>query len=142
MSNVATPEALPAINQLAGECIERFFDVLIRRGPSRAIDRSFLRVNSVSDVEPWSGLLTANSPGTLPPTIPIFLAQGTKDPLVLPRVTLDYMAKLCKAGSVVRFDSMPGVGHAFAGRDSAVTAIDWITDRFNGITPPNNCAPN
>ncbi len=116
--------------------------MLIRRGPSKAIDRSFLKVNNVSDVEPWGSLLASNTLGTLPPAIPIFLAQGTKDPLVLPRITLDYMAELCKAGSAVRFDSMPGVGHAFAGRDSAAAAIDWITDRFKGITPPNDCAPN
>ncbi len=38
MTNAVTPAAIPVIDRLAGECIERFFDVLIRRGPSRALD--------------------------------------------------------------------------------------------------------
>lgn len=142
MSDVVIPSAIPVINQLAGECIERFFDVLIRRGPSRALDRSFLKVNNISDVAPWNGLLAANTPGTLPRGVPIFLAQGMKDPLVLPSITLSYMAKLCKAGSAVRLYSMPGVGHAFAGRDSAATAISWVADRFHGTAAPSNCNLN
>jgi acetyl esterase/lipase len=139
LSNVVTPAAVPVINQLAEECIERFFDVFIRRGPSRALDRSFLKVTNVSEVAPWNGLLAANSPGTLSPSIPIFLAQGMKDPLVLPQITLAYMAKLCKAGSSVQLYSMPGVGHLFAGRDSAASAIDWIAGRFAGSAAPSNC---
>jgi acetyl esterase/lipase len=139
LTNVVTPAAIPVINQLAGECIERFFDVLIRRGPSRALDRSFLKVDNVSEVAPWNGLLADNTPGTLSAVIPIFLAQGMKDPLVLPQITLAYMAKLCKAGSAVQLYSMPGVGHLFAGRDSAPSAIDWIADRFAGSAAPSNC---
>jgi alpha-beta hydrolase superfamily lysophospholipase len=139
LSNVVTAAAIPVIDQLAGECIERFFDVFIRRGPSRALDRSFLKVANVSEVAPWNGLLAANSPGTLSASIPIFLAQGMKDQLVLPQITSDYMAKLCKAGSAVRFYSIPGVGHLFAGRDSAATAVDWIADRFTGSAAPSNC---
>ena len=42
MATVVTPQAIPVINQLADECIERFFDVLVRRGPTQALARSFL----------------------------------------------------------------------------------------------------
>jgi acetyl esterase/lipase len=84
-------------------------------------------------------LLAANTPGTLPTTIPIFLAQGTADKLVLPQVTLGYMAKLCKAGSAVQLDSMPGVGHLFAARRSATATIDWLAARFKGTPAPSSC---
>jgi acetyl esterase/lipase len=139
LSSVVTPAAIPVIDQLAGECIERFFDVFIRRGPSRALDRSFLKVNNVAEVAPWSGLLAANTPGTLPSSVPIFLAQGMKDPLVLPQITSAYMAKLCQAGSAVQWYPMPGVGHLFAGRDSASNSIDWIAGRFAGSAAPSSC---
>ncbi len=139
MSNVITPAALPAIDRLAGECIERFFDVFNRRGPSRELNRSFLKVNSFSDVEPWRSLLASNTPGTLPNTIPIFLAQGMADKLVLPPITLGYMSKLCKAGSAVQLDSLSGVGHLFAARDSAAATINWIAGRFAGTAAPSNC---
>ncbi len=35
ITSVVTPQALPVINHLAGLCIERWFDLLIRRGPTR-----------------------------------------------------------------------------------------------------------
>jgi acetyl esterase/lipase len=141
IDNVVTPEGISTIDRLANECIERFFDVIARRGPSRALTRSFLKVHNVSDIEPWHSLLVSNSPGPLPPTIPFFLAQGTKDPLVLPSVTQAYLAKLCRAGSPVQFDSLPNVGHLFAARDSAKSAIPWLTARFQHAPPPNTC-PN
>ena len=142
ITRVVTPAALPIIDELANECIETIVDVFERRGPSKALDRSFLSVNDLADREPWRSLLARNTPGALPPSIPVFLAQGDADKLVLPRVTLDYRAKLCREGSRVEFDLMPGVGHAFAGRDAANAAIDWIGDRFEGVPAPNSCGQN
>jgi acetyl esterase/lipase len=80
-----------------------------------------------------------NSSGILPPRISIFLAQGASDELVRPGVTQDCMARLCSSGSKVRLFVMPGVGHGFAGRDSAGAAADWIADRFAGYEPPDDC---
>ena len=139
ITKVVTPAALPVIDQLANGCIETIIDVLERRGPSQALDRSFLAVNDLADREPWASLLARNTPGTLPPRIPIFLAQGSTDNLVLPQVTLDYRAKLCRAGSRVQFDLVPGVGHLSIARDAAPAAIDWIDDRFSGEPAPSNC---
>ncbi len=140
MDSVVTPEAIPIINRLANLCIERFFDVLTRRGPTRALDRSFLKVNSFADKEPWRSLLAQNSPGLLPRNVPVFIAQGTADPLVRPQVTLNYAAKLCRSGNPVQVYLMPGVGHAFAARRGAPLAIQWISDRFSGLPAPSNCA--
>ena len=139
ITKVVTPAALPVINELANDCIETIFDVLERRGPSRELDRSFLSVNNLADRQPWRGLLARNTPGRLPPDIPIFLAQGSTDTLVLPRVTQDYRARLCQAGSRVEFDLVPGVGHLFVARDAAPAAIDWIGERFAGAPAPSNC---
>jgi Secretory lipase len=76
MDSVVTPQAIPAINQLAGDCIERFFDLFARRGPTQALSRSFLRVNDFASEEPWRSLLQENSPGALPRRLPVFLAQA------------------------------------------------------------------
>jgi acetyl esterase/lipase len=136
---VVTPEAIPIINRLANLCIERFFDILTRRGPTRALDRSFLKVNSFADKEPWRSLLTQNTPGLLPRNVPVFLAQGTADKLVQPQVTLKYAAKLCHSGNPVQLYLLPGEGHAFAARRSALVAVKWMSDRFAGRPAPSNC---
>jgi acetyl esterase/lipase len=139
IANVVSPQAMPAVDRLANGCIERFFDAIDRRGPSRELTQSFLTVSNLSDAKPWGGLLASNTPGTLPPSIPVFLAQGMKDTLVRPAVTENYMQGLCKAGSAVEWYPVPGSGHLFVARDSAGAAVDWIAARFAGSPAPSNC---
>jgi acetyl esterase/lipase len=139
MSRVVTPAAIPVVDRLAGLCIERAFDMLTRRGPTQALARQFLKVKDISDLQPWRSLLAANTPGALDPAIPVFLAQGSADKLVLPAVTRDYMNKLCHAGSAVAYDLLPGVSHGFSGRDGAEAAVAWMAERFEGKPAPTNC---
>jgi acetyl esterase/lipase len=96
-------------------------------------------VDDITRVEPWRSLLLENIPGTLPPDIPVFVAQGDADRLVLPVVTQTYVQRLCKAGSKVQYISMPGVKHGWAGADSALPAVAWIADRFDGKQAPDSC---
>jgi acetyl esterase/lipase len=138
-TKVVTPQAEPVIDRLANLCIERWFDLLTRRGPTQALERSFLRVNDLADQEPWRRLLEENSPGPLPPDIPVFLAQGSADGLVRPAVTESYRERFCRAGVKVSFVLLPGVRHAFVARDIAGAAIDWIADRFANQPAPTNC---
>lgn len=139
ITSVVTPQALPVINHLAGLCIERWFDLLIRRGPTRTLERSFLSTDGLSSTEPWRHLLAENSPGPLPASIPVFVAQGTADALVRPAVTAAYIASLCHHGSKVQFEMIQGVGHAFIARDAAHDAVAWIAARFAGGSSPNDC---
>jgi acetyl esterase/lipase len=139
IDRVVEPAAVPTIDRLAEECIESVFDIGIRQRTERPLEQTFLSVKNLADVEPWRSLAMRNSPDTLPPRISIFLAQGASDELVRPAVTQDYMARLCSSGSKVRLFLMPGVGHGFAGRDSAGAAVDWIADRFAGYAAPDDC---
>jgi acetyl esterase/lipase len=138
---VVKPNAIPVIERLASECIERWFDILTRRGPTVALENSFLTVNDLADIEPWRRLLAENTPGPVPPDIPVFAAQGSADGLVRPSVTEAYVDELCRRGSKVQFDLMHGVGHAFIARDAADKAIAWIAARFGDGTPPDSCRP-
>jgi predicted esterase len=85
-------------------------------------------------------LLAQNSPGTLPSDIPIFLAQGTDDVIILPDVTNAYAAKLCQAGSKVQILSMPGIGHGRAAQASTQAMLEWIGDRFAGKQASDGCS--
>jgi acetyl esterase/lipase len=69
----------------------------------------------------------------------VFLAQGTTDKVVRPDVTLAYANRLCRHGNKVVFDTLPNVGHLFAARDSARSAIGWIADRFAGKPAQTDC---
>ena len=139
MDKVIAPEAMPTVYRLATESIESLVDNILRTATSRPLAQEFLTVTNPATIEPWKSLLVRNTPGALPPSIPVFLAQGGADGLVRPEVTLTYMKHLCRAGSRVRLLMMPKVSHGFAGRDSADAAVDWMSDRFIGHAPPDDC---
>jgi dienelactone hydrolase len=134
-----TPAALPVLERLANVCIERWFDVFIRHGPTLALERHFLTVRDLASIEPWQGLLAQNSLGPLPSDVPVFITRGTTDLLVRPSVTTAYVNALCRNGSRVRLKMMQGVGHAFIARDAADDAVCWIAARFDGQLAPRDC---
>jgi acetyl esterase/lipase len=139
IGSVVAPAAMPTVDRLATECIESVYDMLMREETSKPLARDFLTVANPATLEPWHSLLVRNTPGTLPPELSVFLAQGSADQLVRPQVTQSYMEKLCEAGSRVRMLVMPNVNHGFAGRDSAGAAVGWIADRFAERPPPSDC---
>jgi pimeloyl-ACP methyl ester carboxylesterase len=140
MDKVVDRRAIPAIDQLAEECIEGPFDLRIRQRTEQPLEQHFLTTKHPSDVEPWHTLLAQNSPGTLPAGIPVFLAQGTDDVIIRPKVTQDYAAMLCGAGSKVRMLSMPNIGHGRAAQASTQAMLDWTSGRFAGATAPDDCS--
>jgi pimeloyl-ACP methyl ester carboxylesterase len=140
MDKLVDRRAMPAIDQLATECIEGPFDIGTRQRTEQPLEKYFLTTKHPSDFEPWHTLLAKNSPGALPPEIPVFLAQGTDDVIIRPKVTQDYAAALCGAGSKVRILSMPNIGHGRAAQASTQAVLDWTSDRFAGKAAPDDCS--
>jgi acetyl esterase/lipase len=139
LDGVIAAGAMPAVNALSNECIESPLDMLERSYSQRPLRQQFLDVDDITQIEPWRSLLQENTAPTLPPQLPVFVAQGDADRLVLPAVTKAYVRRLCQAGSKVDYLSMPGVKHGWAGADSALPAVAWIADRFAGLAAPDSC---
>jgi len=139
IDRVVDPAAVPIVDRLAGECIESIYDILRRRGPTRSLQQAFLSVKDFYTTEPWRSLMAKNTPGVLPPPLPVFLAQGGADDLVRPRVTLNYMKRLCGAGRKVQMDFVPAAGHGLIASDVALSAVQWMADRFAGRQAPSDC---
>jgi len=68
-----------------------------------------------------------------------FLAQGDADTTIPPQVTARYMQLLCRSGSSVRMIVKPGIVHRLIAHDVATDAVNWISDRFKGLTAPSDC---
>ena len=139
INKVVEPQAMPTVDKLANECIESLFDILAREHTEKPLQKSFLSVSDITKLEPWRSLMMRNTPGALPPGVPLFIAQGTADGTVRPAVTASYVRSLCNAGSAVRVNILSGVSHAFIARDSAAAAVSWMDDRFAGKTAPTDC---
>lgn len=141
VESVVVPASLPSMDRLAHDCIESIYDLIARREAEQPLEQGFLKVRNLAEAEPWRTLLRANTPGSLPRGVPLLLVHGTADAIVRPQVTRDYMAGSCAAGVPVRMLALDGVGHGFVARDGATSAIAWMTDRFTGQAPPDDCRP-
>jgi pimeloyl-ACP methyl ester carboxylesterase len=138
LRDVVPPAAIPGIERVARDCVEttgegyrvgldslEMGDAILTRG---ALDR-----------EPWKRLLAENRPGADPIGAPVYVAQGTEDPIVRPAITADFVRALCGQGEVVRYEELPGAGHERAARVSASSAVQWMRARFDGRAAPNTC---
>jgi pimeloyl-ACP methyl ester carboxylesterase len=139
MNKVVDRRAMPTIDQLATECLERPLDLVVQLRTEKPLEQYFLTAKDPTDIEPWRSLLVKNTPGALPSGIPVFIAQGARDRIVRPEVTQTYETKLCKAGSKVRMLTLPNIGHVAAAQVSALAAVNWMTDRFASRPPPDDC---
>jgi len=72
-------------------------------------------------------------------TMPVFLAQGDADIVVLPTITQAYAAKLCAAGVNLTFETYPGVGHFDVVGASDHDVLAWMTAIRNGTPPSSTC---
>jgi len=83
-------------------------------GSDDLVETSFLSVPDPTAIEPSAGLFAQNPPGSLPPSIPVFVARGATDAAVPPRITADHVGKLRAAGSVATVRILPAWGAASA----------------------------
>jgi len=103
------------------------------------LEREGFLVGDITKREPWRKLMVENTPGRAPAGGPVFIAQGTADPVVRPEVTAEFMRVLCGKGTPVRFVPVPGGDHDASAEYGAAPAIAWIADRFAGAPVPNDC---
>jgi acetyl esterase/lipase len=138
LDSLVKPDAKPRFEALAKDCIETINQFIKEDHDVKTLGHDFLTVDPVT-YPPLRALMERYSAGPLPPSVPVFIAQGNADKLVRPSITRAYVTRLCKEGVRVKLDVLDGVGHLTAGRDSAYAAVRWMTDRFQGRPPPSDC---
>ncbi|WP_176473419.1 alpha/beta hydrolase [Sphingopyxis sp. GW247-27LB] len=96
------------------------------------------RSKDIAKIEPFGAFARTNSvdPARVPG--PLLIAQSGKDTIVAPAVTRKFAKAVCKRGTPLRWIDMTG-DHGTSARDSAAETIGWITARFDGDPPPNDC---
>jgi acetyl esterase/lipase len=92
----------------------------------------------IARIEPFASFERANSvdPARVPG--PLLIAQSSKDTIVAAAVTRKFAKAVCKRGTPTRWIELTG-DHGASAKDSAQETIGWITSRFDGNPPPNDC---
>ncbi|MBK9180061.1 MAG: hypothetical protein IPM45_10945 [Acidimicrobiales bacterium] len=88
----------------------------------------------------WREVAEENSPDGLPTDVPILIAQGLSDPVVLPPVQLGYVRGQCERGVALSQVWMGETGHTKAAWISGPIATTWLAGRFDGVPAGGDCA--
>jgi acetyl esterase/lipase len=138
-ATIVEPAVMEAFNKTARGCLTSIAQFEALEDDVKPLEKGkFLKLDPTK-TEPWKGIMVRNSAGQAPAGAPVFIAQGTADTTVEPQVTKRFAKALCAQGVRVNFVELPGVSHIFVARDSAPTAIRWMSDRFRGVPAPSSC---
>jgi alpha-beta hydrolase superfamily lysophospholipase len=139
LDGVIVPTAPLVLEKIAQTCNDEQQDLGRLAFAIQPLMREGFLAIDITKVDPWRRLMNENTPGRAPAGAPVFLAQGTADKVVRPRVTEEFKGILCGRGTPVRFVTVPGGDHGASAKRGAHAAVAWIADRFAGEQAPSDC---
>lgn len=87
----------------------------------------------------WAAAFAAQTPPPLPPTMPVLVAQGLDDTVVLPPTTARLEQRWCAAGSRLTVAWLGDLGHVATGLTAGPLASTWFQQRFAGVEAGSTC---
>jgi acetyl esterase/lipase len=134
---IVDPGAMAAYEKVANDCLENLPQMLRLAQDAKPLMRTFLETDP-SRIPAWRAIMDLNTPGQAPAGAPVFIAQGTADTTVPPRITRRFAEHLCKEGVALTYRSF-GSSHIYIARDSSLAAVTWMAHRFAGQPAASNC---
>jgi pimeloyl-ACP methyl ester carboxylesterase len=127
------------VRDMAGRCVGEWPTLV------SALQSALLSFVGMMATEPTAGALGTrlreNTPrGPFP--VPLMIAQGEADDLVLPSIQRRYAVDACAGGATLRYVSYPGRDHlSLVAKDSPLTSdlITWTRARLEGAPAPGGC---
>ncbi len=138
LTTVIDPKALPGVRLIGDGCMTNPLGLLVDGLGLHLMPKQFLRADPTR-ISPWRDIIARNTPVSIPRDVPVLIAQGTADTVVLPAVTLDFARRLCRGGTSVRLIEM-NADHLGIATSSADQIVDWIEERFAGGWQGGGCA--
>lgn len=87
----------------------------------------------------WSRAFAEQTPPPLPASLPVLVAQGLDDTVVLPPTTALLEQRWCAAGSRVTMAWLGDLGHIKTGLTAGPLASTWFQQRFAGVEAGSTC---
>ena len=146
---VGWPAAYPELNaeQVATRVGQRNYrdlaNLCILDAALESLARNYLGqqifAKNPSDDPQWRARIVENTALPLPSNIPVMVAQGLSDEIVLPNTTAILERDWCKAGANLTMAWLGDQGHMTLGKVAGPLATTWMQQRFNGIPATSTC---
>lgn len=137
LDNVLTPAARDALPTMAPYCLLTQSKEIHEIG--QPLVGNFFAADPTT-IEPWATLLAQNTPGQAPVGVPMLIAQGESDKLVIPATTDGYVQKLCATGEHVQYHTYADIDHGLVGWRAVPAVLEFFADIMAGRTPADTCS--
>lgn len=136
LESILTRSGLRSFERVAADCITSL-DLKVDVGLRRLAGEQFFAVDPLTEPA-WLAFATEQTPAPLT-RVPVFIAQGTTDEVVLPWPNAKLQEQWCAAGVDLTMLWLGGVGHMSAANAAGPSAVAWIADRFAGKPATRTC---
>ncbi|WP_322097949.1 lipase family protein [Nakamurella alba] len=136
LDQILTPEGVAATAPMSQLCLLGQNAEL--HNYARPLIGKYLRADPET-VEPWATLLQENTPAATPADLPLFVAQGGKDTLVVPSATEKFVGTQCAAGRPVDFKLYPDDDHGTVALTASGDVASYFQQILAGEAPTSTC---
>ena len=133
-ATVVTEAGEAAVEAARTVCLGELDGVLANNGRADLVQPGATEAGT-----PFGDYLLANDPGQAATVVPIFVAQGDADTLVVAEATAATVASLCGLGDTVDSRVYPGADHASVLVAAAGDVLAWMADRVADLPVASSC---
>lgn len=128
-TTAVTPTALPMVQTVAAQCLADL------SAPAQAdivtLAGGAMWAGNPATTPPWSGGFATNTAGQAPIPVPVLVAQGTADDIVIPSTTAQLVADYAANATQITEQLMPGVSHTLAGAEGVQYVMPFFQQYLN-----------
>lgn len=135
IADVATSTGEKSYEKLAAECMGEAAGTAELR--NKAGEKFFS--TDPTTVPSWYNVALSETPPPLAPAVPLMVAQGLSDEIVLPNTTAALTQNYCAAGSNLTTVWLGDTNHQKSASVSGPFVTTWFQARFAGEAAQNNC---
>lgn len=136
LTSILTDAGAAVTPGMAQLCL--FGDNLKLHTIARPLIGGYLRSDPGS-TPPWSTMLAENTPGAPPAGLPVFVAQGGADTLVVPTATEGYVATACRGGGRMTFRLYPKDTHGTIADAALPDVLAFLAGGLAATPPSSTC---
>ncbi|HEY3249217.1 MAG TPA: lipase family protein [bacterium] len=136
-SDVASPAGLRNYQRLAAECVFHSSMAIEAEIRSKLGESFFAR--DPSTVPAWRARAEENTPTPLAPAVPVLIAQGLADEVVLPNTTSLLAQRWCAAHSRLTMLWLKATNHVQVAGVAGPAVTAWLRQRAAGVTATATC---
>lgn len=135
VDTVLSDDAKKNYDSMAHGCIVQEVAGLTIRS---ALKEQFFSSNPTKEPN-WVKAMTAETPKIENLTVPLYLAQGLSDVVVLPNTTALLAQKACAAAKPTFLDWLGSTNHQSTAIVAGPSVMAWMQARFESQSPPSSC---